>query len=156
MITRQQMIGVIVVLLGVTIFFLIIPFGIVKPRTIEIAALAPDFWPKIIAVIIVVNGILLTFTKGNPDEEVINDWKIRFPRLMMTFGCLLLFYFVIPTLGMVVPATALIFGLMLFAGDQHWIKMTVLSIIPPVLLYIFFVYIANMPIPLGVFESLIN
>jgi len=55
---------------------------------------------------------------------------------------------------MVVPGMALIFILMIFSGYRRWWLIILLSLLVPILLYGFFVHVANIPIPLGIFESL--
>ena len=61
---------------------------------------------------------------------------------------------VIEHLGMVVPGMALIFLMAWFAGERRVLLLTALSLGVPLGLYVFFVHIANIPIPLGWFESL--
>ena len=55
---------------------------------------------------------------------------------------------------MVVPGMVLIFTLMLFAGERRYMLALSIAVVTPLVLYFFFVHVANIPIPLGVFESL--
>ena len=72
----------------------------------------------------------------------------------MVLATLFVFYFLIDHLGMVVPGIAVIFGMMWFAGERRYALMATVAVVVPVLLYVFFVHVANIPIPLGIFESL--
>jgi hypothetical protein len=54
----------------------------------------------------------------------------------------------------VVPGVALIFGLMVFGGERRWGLAATVAAGVPILLYAFFVHVAGIPIPLGVFETL--
>ncbi|MFT7532515.1 MAG: putative tricarboxylic transport membrane protein [Gammaproteobacteria bacterium] len=52
------------------------------------------------------------------------------------------------------PGMVMIFGLMMFAGERRFLLAAAIAISIPLLLYFFFVHIASIPIPLGIFESL--
>ena len=64
------------------------------------------------------------------------------------------FYVLIPFLGMVVPGMAVIFGLMVLGGERRWLLAAAVAAGVPLLLYVFFVHVAGIPIPLGIFETL--
>ena len=159
--TRERLTGIGVLVLGLLIFFLLIPRGIDQPGSVEHAALAPDFWPKIIAAIIVLMGLLLTIKPAEEEDEEGEEgvvdaggWLQRLPGLAVALGTLFAFYFLIPLFGMVVPGMVMAFGLMVYAGERRWRRGIAIAAGVPILLYIFFVYVASIPIPLGVFESL--
>ena len=149
----ERIIGLGVVALGLLLFFVIIPIGVVEPSNVSHLALAPQFWPKIISIMIGAMGVILVM-RAKPGEPVSRQWLGRLPGLIVALGALFGFYFLIPPLGMVVPGMALIFGLMWYAGERNLIRSILIACAVPILLYCFFVYIANIPIPLGVFESL--
>ena len=156
---RERLIGVGVVLLGLLIFAVLIPFGIDQPGNVEHTALAPDFWPRIIAAAMMVMGGLLAI-RPVPEEEDADGgedagpWLRRLPGLAVVLGALFGFYVLIPWLGMVVPGMALILGLMVLAGERRWPLAVAVAAGVPLLLYAFFVHVAGIPIPLGVFETL--
>ena len=159
---QERLTGVGVALLGLLIFTVLIPWGIDQPGNVEHTALAPDFWPQIIAGIMMVLGVLLAIRPG-PDDEDDEDgaagedsghWLHRLPGLAAVLGALFGFYVLIPSLGMVVPGAAVIFGLLVLGGERRRLLAAVLAAGVPVLLYIFFVHVAGIPIPLGVFETL--
>ena len=157
---RERLIGVGVALLGFLIFSVLIPWGIDQPGNIEHAALAPDFWPQIIAAVMMALGALQAFRPAPDDEdddpggEVSVRWLHRLPGLALALGSLFGFYVLIPTLGMVVPGMAVILGLMVFGGERRWLLAATVAAGVPLLLYAFFVHVASIPIPLGVFETL--
>ena len=161
MMIRERLIGVGVALLGLLIFAVLIPFGIDRPGNVEHAALAPDFWPRIIAVIMMALGALLAVSPGPEDADEDEDggeesgrWLHRLPGLAVALGALFGFHALVPSLGMVAPGAAMIFGLMVFAGERRWLLAAAVSAGVPILLYAFFVHVASIPIPLGVFETL--
>ena len=81
-------------------------------------------------------------------------WLHRLPGLAVALGALFGFYVLIPSLGMVVPGVAVIFALMVFGGERRWVLAATVAAGVPILLYAFFVHVAGIPIPLGVFETL--
>ena len=175
---RERVTGLGVLVLGLLIFFVLIPAGVDRPGNVEHAALAPDFWPRIIAAIIALTGLLLTIRpvpEGDSEEdgqrgadevgaggggegrrggEAAAGWPRRLPGLAVTLGALFAFYFLVPFLGMVVSGAVLAFGLMRYAGERRWLAGAAIAAGIPVLLYVFFVYVASIPLPLGVFEHL--
>lgn len=160
--TKNQITGIFILIFGAITFFVLIPYGIKVPKNIEHITTSPAFWPTIITIIVSIMGVLLiipqrekTVMGDEGDEgEARTPWKTRIPRLIVIMAVLFGFYFFIEQLGLVVPSIALIFFLMVFAGYRRWWLMVILSVLVPVILYFFFVYVANIPIPLGVFESL--
>ena len=160
MVIRERLIGVGVALLGLLIFSVLIPWGIDQPGNVEHAALAPDFWPQIIAAIMMALGALQAVRPAPDDEddgaggEESIHWLHRAPGLVAALGALFGFYFLIPSLGMVVPGMAVIFGLMVLGGERRWLLGAAVAAGVPLLLYAFFVHVAGIPIPLGVFEAL--
>ncbi len=157
---RERLTGFGVALLGLLIFAVLIPWGIDQPGNVEHTALAPDFWPQIIAGAMMVLGALLAIRPG-PDDDDDEDggedsgrWLHRLPGLAAVLGALFGFHLLIPSLGMVVPGVAVIFGLMVLGGERRWLLAAVVAAGVPVLLYAFFVHVAGIPIPLGVFETL--
>ena len=164
---RERLTGIGVLVLGLLIFFVLIPAGIDRPGSVEHAALAPDFWPRIIAGIIMLMGLFLTVRPAAEDEgeehgdsgggeavEAAAGWTHRLPGLAVALGTLFAFYFLIPYLGMVAPGIAVILGLMVYAGERRWPMGIAIALCVPILLYVFFVHVASVPIPLGMFESL--
>ena len=155
---EQRITGLIVLTIGLLTIFILIPIGIVSPRDVNNFALAPEFWPMIVAVTFSVMGLILTIRpirrEGEEVTEVTIEWKQRIPRIAMVLAVLFGFYYLAPFLGMVVTGTLLILILTWFAGERRWLLMTGLAILVPVTLYLFFYYVASIPIPLGIFEQI--
>ncbi len=156
---KERIVGGGVLALGLLLFFVLIPFGIDSPEEIDHMTLSPDFWPRIISIMFALMGLLTIIRPGEipadaEDEIDPASWPARLPRLAVVLIVLFLFYFLIDHLGMVVPGIVVIFGMMWFAGERRYLMMTITAVIVPTLLYIFFVHVANIPIPLGIFESI--
>ena len=153
--------GIIVIALAIVGTFFFIPKGVVLPEDIETRALSPDFWPLTIMIILGLAGIALTVQAkfGNTPQSDGDDESQMRPlgegliRVILLIAGLLAMYFLIPHIGMVI-ACAITFALMtLFAGERRMKYIIPIAILLPVLLYVFFVYVANVPLPTGVFEA---
>ena len=62
------------------------------------------------------------------------------------------FFFIIPVLGIVVSAILVFFGFVFLLDGRLRTATLIVGTVLPILLYLFFVKIANVPLPLGVFS----
>ena len=174
-ISQELYVGIGILVLSILAYFFAIPIGIVVPDGVDIRALSPDFWPGIIVIVLGVAGLSLVIQglasmgmlpgKGNsglaagPDNDPApetQELSIKKAALRVTVFVSTLFaiYFAIPLIGMVASTIPAIMFLAWYAGERRWKIILSLSIALPLLLYFFFVYVANVPIPTGIFESL--
>lgn len=152
---ESRSIGLALVALGLLALFVLIPAGIVAPSNMKSLALAPDFWPNIIASVFVMTGAILLIAPARypSPPSVEQAYSIaRITRLFLLLGSLFGVYAATPYLGLVVPAMLMVFGLSWLAGERRWKFLITLSVVSPVVLVVFFIYVARVPIPLGVFE----
>ncbi|MCE2522744.1 MAG: tripartite tricarboxylate transporter TctB family protein [Rhodobacteraceae bacterium] len=149
--------------LGMVLY--LIPQGVAVPGSIKVAALSPDFWPRLVAYGAIAASVFLlveTLTMQQPhlDEEEAEDAAqyqlATLPatlRILVLVAALFAFYASLTTLGVVAASVVLIFAMMLFFGERKLWLVALLSVALPVLLYLFFRYVASVPIPLGIFEN---
>lgn len=158
----ERVIGGGVLALGLLAFFILIPLGVDNPAGVSHLSLAPDFWPRIIAGVFALMGLLMLIHPGPARLPDKNTGEAAAPtagperllRLAVVLAVLFGFYFLIPFLGMVAPGMVLIWVLMRFAGERRLRLMAAVAVATPLLLYFFFTQVAGIPIPLGVFEGL--
>ena len=147
------------------VLFILIPIYVKVPSFIPGFAPPPDMWPRVIAVLGLVMGVLaliLAFPKSRKTsgEKVttlgfyLNRNKVfitRFAVLLIVFAA---FVYGLPVIGFV-PATVLLLGvLFLMTGNfdrRFW--MLGLTIIFPVLLYLLFTEVNHTPFPEGTLFS---
>ncbi|MCY4314275.1 MAG: hypothetical protein OXD44_11410, partial [Gammaproteobacteria bacterium] len=111
---ESRSIGLIIAALGLLAFFVLIPVGIVTPSNIESLALAPDFWPSIIASVFVMTGVILLIAPARyaqPSSEGQACSITRIARLFLLLGVLFGVYVATPYLGLVMPAMLMVSGL---------------------------------------------
>ena len=98
---QSRYMGLGVVILGLFFLFILIPVGVVEPGRVDQIALAPRFWPQIIAVIIALMGVIMIIKPSEEDNEhAANENQIskaaRALGFCIAFGSLFAFYLLIP------------------------------------------------------------
>jgi len=159
-------------------YFVVIPFGVDVPNSVKILALSPDFWPRIIMGLLTVSGgIVLVqgfLARNEPtvtdpeslsaapqedvplgDEIVHFNTRDQFIRVSLAFIVLFTFYFSAPYAGFVLGCMVLVVVSTRILGVKSWAKSAGLAVILPTLLYYFFTKVAQIPIPLGLFEDMV-
>lgn len=138
----------------------IIPSGVVLPGGVDIAALSPDFWPQIVMICLAIAGAIVLFQgmfpAGNRTDEGEGEslsFGIASLKLVTAILAVFVYYFAITHLGIVVSSCVVLLGLMLLGGERRLKILLPTALILPVLLYYFFTYVANVPLPLGMFQS---
>lgn len=155
-------IGTGVVALALVGILVLIPMGIIMPGGIDIAALSPSFWPKIVLIGLAIAGVIILFqgffpSANDADDEEFSEFTLPWPivllKLIISITVLFSYYFAIEYFGIVVSSIATLVALMLLGGEKRMTILLPVAIALPVLLYFFFTYVANVPLPLGMFES---
>ena len=172
---REIGLGVAIVLLAALGLLFAIPQGIDMPAGIEVQALAPNFWPTVVmvgaglaGVIVALQGVIDRKTtpghdvSATPEETVPSEsgmdderpFAEATLRVAITLAALFALYFAIPKIGIVVGSMLILVFLMRLAGERRWRMILPISLLLPLALYFFFVHVANVPMPLGIFEAL--
>jgi putative tricarboxylic transport membrane protein len=166
---RDIWIGAIAIALAALGEFVVIPLGVTVPSSIKVLALSPDFWPRVIMVLLAGAGAMILFqglaagklliapppVKLEGDNEVAHyPFKTQIIRVTAAFAGLFIFYALSPIIGMVVGCMVLVTLATRILGVTSWVKSLCLAVILPVALYFFFAKVAHVPIPLGLFEEL--
>lgn len=154
--------GVLFLILALIAVFVLIPRGVAVPQSVKVLALSPDFWPRIIAIGAVLASIFVlieartmkqpTLTEDDDDGgEFDHPFTVAAIRAGVLIVALFVFYYSLSTLGVVVASILLIIALMLFFEERRYVLIGALGVGVPVLLYLFFRYVAGVPMPLGIF-----
>ena len=72
---------------------------------------------------------------------------------LLAFGLLFLFYFFIDDVGMVLGSFILYAAFARLCGERNWLRLLLTDCILTAALYVFFVRIAAVPVPLGILQS---
>ena len=141
--------------------FVVVPVGIDMPADIEVRALAPNFWPTIVVIVIGIVGAIVALegwirnAANERGEESDDPLSQQIQRFAIIIAILAGIYWATPYAGMVLACAAGIMALCLFGGERRITMILGLGIGLPVVLYVFFVYVANVPLPVGVFYELL-
>ncbi|MCG6659365.1 tripartite tricarboxylate transporter TctB family protein [Halomonas campisalis] len=154
---KEVGIGLFVLALAFLLLIFLIPEGIPQPSRLREGQLSPRFWPLIATSILVMSGVVLTamawFEKGQgtPTESDEDDEPLPFTSaivgLVVGFVLLSGYYWAMTRLGMVVASAVGIVLLAYAYGERRWQVLIPVALLLPVALYLFFVYVAGIPIP---------
>ena len=152
------------------VYFVLIPMGIEVPHSHDPGQLSPAAYPSWIAMAGLCASLLLTANAA---------WKyLRLRRLaasatkktakpataaasgdrlhaLCAYGLLFLFYFFIDEVGMVLGGFILYAAFALLCGERNWPRLLLVDCTLIAALYVFFVRIAAVPVPLGILQSLL-
>ena len=144
--------------------FVAVPFGVDDPGSVELSrVISPGFWPLIIlvalgalGVIVVLEGIVERRSAGQVLAESEPEIKaLTFvTRSAAIIAFLYILFWAIGFLGIVVASICAILTLTVASGERRIKFIVPIAVILPVALYYFFVFVANVPMPLGLFENL--
>ena len=162
---QDLLIGVTLILGGVLTLFVLIPNGVVTPEDLDMMALSPQFWPMIVTGIIVFCGLvicvqnLMDIKNGNTSDQVTNTGllesvdSVEMFRAAVSVVLMLIYYWSIDHIGVIASSIVAIIIFTLFGGEKRPVYIASIAILLPVLLYYFFTFVANVPMPLGYFEQ---
>ena len=140
--------GVGILLLALLALLVIIPAGVDPPANIKIRALAPGFWPNIVMLFMAFMGLIIA-VQGFLDYRSASATEQPRPADQLAPA--------IATLRVVTAIVAAsmiaILAFTLLSGERRWRYVIPVSLVLPVLLYYFFTHVANVFIPLGLFED---
>ena len=148
------------------VLWILIPTAVPVPKSIKVAALSPDYWPKIIAAGLAIMGLVLivqgairlvkqqaTAESGAPREATTAAGRrsVFLRTVGIMFG-LLVYYQLVEPLGIVVSSMLAIMAFALLYGERRLKMLIPIAVLLPIGLYYFFVKVANIPMPLGLFD----
>lgn len=163
----DAILGAVLVFMSGFLLTVLIPIGVQLPKSNKILALSPDFWINIIVwstlalgVNILIKGIRKSRLEMTPEEvaAVEEDLAHRHPMNRAVLGAvtavvgLFTYFFLIKWIGMVAASILAMTGFILLCGERRYKIALPLAILLPIGLYYFFLKVASIPMPLGIFE----
>jgi hypothetical protein len=145
------------VFFGLLLILLLIPRGVVEPGNVELAILSPSYYPKIISYILILIGLgifIKNFPNGFFEESEKIEKKYLF-RILIIFITILTIVFFLPTFGIPLTSGIALLFLLMLGGERRPIIIFLVSTLVPLLIYLFFTKVAQIPIPNGLLESLL-
>ncbi len=163
----DAILGAVLMVGTLVMLFVIIPISVQLPKSNKVLALSPDFWIKIIVWLTLFLGINLLFQGLRNANKAISEaekaaieanlshyYSIKRSVLMVVIAVanLFLYYFLIRWFGMVIASFISVITFTLLCGERRIKIMVPLATLLPVGLYYFFLKVASIPMPLGIFE----
>jgi len=146
--------------------FVIIPISVQVPKSNKVLALSPDFWIKIIVwFALFIGAYLLIQGLKTANEELTEDQieAIEFQKahhhslsrstimVLIAIANLFVYYFLIDWLGMILASSISVATFALLCGERRYKIIIPIAALLPVGLYYFFLKVASIPMPLGIF-----
>ena len=154
---REVWIGLCLIAVAALLAFAAIPLGVTRPTSVSSLPLSPVFLPYLLSALIGVFAILhivAAFTAPHSPVADSDDGALH-PRWLLRgalVAILLLGYLMLPQfIGMFPTAIALTVALMRLGGERRLPVLAVFGVLLPLVIYLFFVFIAQVPMPTGVF-----
>ncbi len=163
----DALLGAVLTVGSLVMFFIIIPISVQVPKSNKVLALSPDFWIKIIVWFILLLGAYLLIQGFRTAKEKLTDQEIaaieqkrahcysmRRSVLMVLLAVsnLFVYYFLIQWLGMILASSISVVTFVLLSGERRIKSMLAIAVLLPLGLYYFFLKIASIPMPLGIFS----
>jgi putative tricarboxylic transport membrane protein len=162
MLSRRDeiLIGLGVMALAALVLWWLIPAYVALPRRVPIRALAPSFWPTIIAWTMLVAGAVLVLRAAlapPPPAAVTVAPTVDGGEVLRMAGLAVILigtYFALPVIGMVWACMAAFLLLVLLTGRKRLGWGVATAVLLPLVLYLFFTKVAGVGIPQGQFVRL--
>jgi len=157
----ELIVGLAVMALAVAGLGWLIPTGIVLPGGERSLLLSPDFWPRLLFWLLLAMGLCLCLAalrSNRPatpkaDEGLQPMTWASFARGLLFVAGLFTYYWAIRWLGIVPASTLILIGAMRLGGQKRWLPLLLTAVLLPLATYLFFVHVAKIPMPLGMFEQ---
>ncbi|MEI4261562.1 tripartite tricarboxylate transporter TctB family protein [Roseovarius sp. D0-M9] len=138
----------------------VIPGGVATPSSVKHLPLSPAFLPYLLTVAIGVFALIhlleAIFAPHIPAEDEAGSldphpkWRSR----VLMLSALLLVYLLLPShLGMLATSMLVTIVLLAIGGERRPVILFGVGITVPLLVYLFFAHVAQVPLPLGIFED---
>lgn len=154
------------------VLWVLIPFGIENPMSHDPNQLTPSSYPTwiatagfILSVLILINSGYKFYSKKNmaseesqTDTEELEskeEFLMKALRMGTAFLALFALYYFINEIGMVIGCFILYIIVALLCGERNYIRLLTVNTILITLMYLFFVRVAAVSIPLGLLTGIL-
>ena len=160
--------GCIVVVFALVVLLVLVPYGVDRPGQVDVSALSPNFWPTVLGVFLLVMGGLMTglaLWRHNRRQVPVprnaassENWPGLgpVPKTLAAVALLFVYYAVLEPLGLVAASMLAMLAFTVLAGERRIAVVAPLAILVPIALYLFFQEVAQVAIPVGIFEEMLG
>ena len=146
---RDSILGMVLLAFSIVLLFEIIPLQVVDPK-VPGTFIAPDFFPKALAIILIFLSVLLIYHGQtiSADSDPDGERRITGPTLT-SVALIFIAIWAIRWVGMMPAACIAMILLMRLFGYQDWKKAIMISVGFIIVMFVFFEMTANISIPRG-------
>ncbi len=147
--------GILILLLGATLLAILIPTGIDEPKKVKFAVMSPSYFPRIVAIAMVLVGFAITagaVINKTPEPMFEGMSGLATAKICAVFFIFLATAFALPNAGFLLTCVFAAAALMLLAGERNPLIICLVSLVLPIALHLFFTKVANVPIPGGILD----
>ena len=153
--------GVFMLVVGLLLLLLLIPFGIDTPKKIRYAALSPTYYPQIVALILSVIGAAIIFRNRKSFRvKEAEELDVAHPnaqiRIIIFLALLAAYALSLEFLGFVLSGALALATSLILAGERRAIFILAMSLLLPISLFLFFYKVAYVPVPNGLLAPFIR
>lgn len=157
---REILFGAVTVVSAAAFALLVIPDGVTTPASVVHLPLSPAFLPYVLTIGVglfaAIHFLEAIFAPHMPadDEDRGGGLHARWKSRGLILSLLLLTYLLLPErLGMLTTAIIVTIALLAIGGERRPLILLGVGISVPLLVYLFFVHVAQVPMPTGLFED---
>ncbi|MCP5366106.1 MAG: tripartite tricarboxylate transporter TctB family protein [Hyphomicrobiales bacterium] len=159
---QDVVLGAFLTLSAILFITVLIPDGVHVPEGNSIPSLSPDFWIKIIIWCMLGIGLALMFHGIRAarlfiavDEGDTGTLPLAHAFIKVVVSVVLLFVYwdMIEIIGMPLASMVAVVVFTMLCGERRWKVFLPLAVILPTVLYYFFLKVAHIPMPLGIFDT---
>lgn len=158
--------GLFLLAAALLMLFWIIPVGVQTPGSARNPILSPPFWPRLIMIALAGLSLIIIaqaaarirrIKKGLADEVAVTAAldASGAVKVVIAIALLFVYYWSLTWGGLVVPSMLAILVFTALYGEKRFQYFAPAALLFPLAIYYFFTDIAQVPIPLGVFENLV-
>lgn len=158
---RDFLTGLVIGGLGLFSWFYLIPYGVQQYAEAPSLALSATFWPYVITALLIGLGGCLMVQGGvrlrlQPSTSSVVP-KSKLPKeVLWAVFFLVPYYLLAQSLGLLLASVIAFAAYALLAGEKSYKKVALLSFVVPAFITLFFIYIAQVLVPLGPIDGLFS
>lgn len=152
--TNDLLFGSIITVVFLTVYTLVIPAQVPVESTVRVAALSPDFWPRVVSGGLILLGLMqIAVALAHKPGPQVPGLDAKSQRLVCGLcGVLVAFPLCVPFLGFLASAVLAMAVSMWLFGERRLAVMLAGAVGLPTLLQFFFVRVAGVLIPTNMFS----
>ena len=152
---RDFYLGLAILVFALTLLIWLTPVYVGSPLAQSHLKIRPSTFPNLISYVLILLSLFLIYNSPETSRDTTRSADKRFSWFMgLCIVLLFIYYGGVRLIGMLPASIVILFVLIRIYGFRSWFLSATIAVIVPILLFIFFEKLAQVPIPRGIlFES---